>query len=118
MATNFIWQTHYTLIELAFRRWRLLVYRLVAFAAIVLALISLIIFVLLAAPPLITHGQWTVRDSAGRLCLVSVGAGAHLVSAVAGENRESGSGRLLERRGLARAGAGFSLRSPASSSVG
>ena len=60
MATNFIWQTHYTLIELAFRRWRLLVYRLVAFAAIVLALISLVIFVLLAAPPLITHGQWTV----------------------------------------------------------
>ncbi|MDZ4230063.1 MAG: ATP-dependent Clp protease ATP-binding subunit, partial [Candidatus Veblenbacteria bacterium] len=57
---QFAWQTHYTLLELVFRRLRLTVYRAVAFAAIVLALASLSVFVLVTAPLMFQYGQWNI----------------------------------------------------------
>lgn len=58
--TNIIWQNEYTYTDLVARRWRLFIYRLAALVAIVLSLLSLSIFVLLAAPSLIEQGQWSV----------------------------------------------------------
>lgn len=60
MSTELVWQTPYTLAELIYRRWRLFIYRLIAFLAIILALALFAIFIWLVATPLFEQGDWGV----------------------------------------------------------
>lgn len=57
---NITWQNQYSLGDLVFRRLRLFIYRVAAFVAIVIALLSLVSFLLLAVEPLLEQGKWMV----------------------------------------------------------